>query len=58
VLAGMWGYIVTGIGIVLRHGTNFDSPFGAVTDIILFPLILLFAIYMASVVWQKREWFR
>jgi hypothetical protein len=49
--------MIAGIGIILRYGINFDSPFGAITDIILFPLILLFAIYMAAVVWQKREWF-
>jgi hypothetical protein len=59
VLSGMWGYgVIAGIGFVLRHGISFDSPFGAITDVILFPLILLFSIYMATVVWQKREWFR
>jgi len=44
----MWGYgVIAGIGVVLKHGTNFDSPFGAITDAILFPLILRFAISMA-----------
>ena len=59
VLAGMWGYgVIAGIGVVLRHGINFPSPFGAITDSILFPLILLFSIYMAVVIWRQRVWFR
>jgi hypothetical protein len=59
VLAGMWSYgVIAGIGLVLRHGINFTSPFGAMTDAILFPLILLFSICMAAVIWRRREWFR
>lgn len=59
VLAGMWGYgVIGGIGVVLQHSLNFTSPFGALTDAILFPLILVFSIYMAVVMWRQREWFR
>jgi hypothetical protein len=59
VLAGMWSYgVIGGIGVVLQHGLNFTSPFGAITDAILFPLILVFSIYMAVVIWRQRSWFR
>jgi hypothetical protein len=59
VLAGMWGYgVIGGIGLVLKQSLNFTSPFGALTDAILFPLILVFSIYMAVVMWRQREWFR
>jgi hypothetical protein len=58
VLAGMWAYgVISGIGVVFQHGLNFTSPFGAFTDAILFPLILLFSIYMAVTVWRQRECF-
>jgi len=59
VLAGMWGYgVVGGIGLVLKQSLDFTSPFGALTDAILFPLILIFSIYMAVTMWRQREWFR
>jgi hypothetical protein len=58
VLAGMWSYgVIAGIGVVLQHGLDFASPLGAMVDAILFPLILVFSIYMAVVVWQERESF-
>jgi len=58
VLSGMWVYgVIGGIALVLQHGLSFESPFGAVTDAILFPLILLFAIWMAVVVWKNRDQF-
>ena len=58
-LAGMWAYgVIGGIGLVLQHGLDFTSPFGAITDTILFPLILMFSITMAVVIWRQREWFR
>ena len=59
VLAGMWGYgVIGGIGLVLKQSLDFTSPFGALTDAILFPLILIFSIYMAVTMWRQREWFR
>ncbi len=59
VLAGMWGYgVIGGIALVLQHGLDFTSPFGAFTDAVLFPLILVFAIYMAVIIWRQRELFR
>jgi hypothetical protein len=58
VLAGMWAYgVIGGIALVLRHGLAFDSPFGARVDALLFPLILLFAVYLAVLVWRQRTWF-
>ena len=59
VLAGMWCYgVIGGIGLVIQNGLDFTSPFGAITDAILFPLILLFSIYMAVFIWRKRELFQ
>lgn len=56
--AGMWAYgVLGGIQLVLEHGLDFTSPFGALTDAVLFPLILIFAIYMAFVIWRNREKF-
>jgi hypothetical protein len=47
----MWGYgVIGGIGLVLQHGLDFTSPLGALTDAVLFPLILVFSIYLALVV--------
>jgi hypothetical protein len=58
-LAGMWGYgVIGGIVLVLQHGLDFTSPFGALTDASLFPLILAFSIYMAIIVWRQRRWFQ
>ena len=58
VLAGMWSYgVIAGIGVVFQNGLNFTSPFGAITDTVLFPLILVFSIYMAVTVWRQRERF-
>jgi hypothetical protein len=58
VLAGMWAYgVIGGIALVINHGLNFDSPFGAITDALLFPLILLFNIFMAITIWTQREYF-
>ncbi len=57
--AGMWGYgLLGGINLVLEHGLDFSSPFGALTDAVLFRLILAFAVYMAVVVWRSRELFQ
>lgn len=59
VLAGMWGYgVILGVGVILQHGLNSTSPFGASADAILFPLIVASLINMAVVVWRQREWFR
>jgi hypothetical protein len=56
VLAGMWSYgVIAGIAVVLQHGLDFSSPFGAITDAVLFPLVLVFALYMAVYVWRHRE---
>ena len=56
--AGMWFYgVLGGIQLVLEKGLDFSSPFGAFTDAVLFPLILVFAVYMAVVLWRKRELF-
>jgi hypothetical protein len=47
----LWDYgVIGGIGLVLQHGLDFMSPFGAITDAVLFPLILAFSVYMAVVV--------
>jgi hypothetical protein len=55
VLSGMWAYgVIAGIGVVLRRGLDFSSPFGAQTDAVLFPLILLFSIYSAVAIWRHR----
>ena len=58
VLAGMWSYgIIGGIVLALQHGLDFSSPFGAITDAILFPLVLVFALYMAQYLWRNRALF-
>ncbi len=58
VLAGMLAYsVIGGITIVFKHGLNFDSPFGAITDALLFPLILLFSIFMIVTIWRQKEYF-
>lgn len=57
-LAGLWGYgVISGIQLVLENGLDFTSPFGALTDAILFPLILIFSVYMAMTVWRNRSVF-
>ena len=54
--AGMWAYgVLGGINLVLEKGLDFSSPFGAAADAILFPLILVFAVYLAIVVWRNRD---
>jgi hypothetical protein len=50
--------VIGGIGLVLQHGLDFSSPFGAISDAVLFPLILVFSVYMAVTVWHQRAWFR
>lgn len=56
--AGMWAYgALAGINMVIQNGLGFSSPFSAITDAILFPLILIFAIYLAAVVWKNRVYF-
>ena len=58
VLAGMWSYAVLGgINLIIDKGLNFASPFGAITDAILFPLILLFSLYFAYKIWTNRNLF-
>jgi hypothetical protein len=58
-LAGMWAYgVLGGIQLVLENGLDFGSPFGAIIDAVLFPLILVFAVYMAVTVWRGREAFQ
>jgi hypothetical protein len=59
ILSGMWAYgVIGGIALVMKHGLSFDSPFGSITDAIMFPLILLFAIWMAVTIWSNREQFK
>ena len=56
--AGMWAYgVLGGITLVLEKGLDFSSPFGAITDAVLFPLILVFAVFLVVVVWRNREFF-
>ncbi len=58
VLSGMWAYgVIGGIQLVLENGLDFKSPFGALTDALLFPLILIFSIYLATLIWRERELF-
>lgn len=58
VLSGMWCYgVIGGINLVLEKGIDFSSPFGALTDTMLFPLVLAFALYMATYIWRHRELF-
>jgi hypothetical protein len=59
VLCGMWAYgVIGGIALVIQHGLSFDSPFASFTDALMFPLILLFAIWVAVTIWSNREEFR
>lgn len=58
VLAGMWSHgVIAGIAMVLQHDLDFSSPFGAITDAMLFPLVLAFAVTMAVHLWHKRALF-
>ena len=58
VLCGMWAYgVIAGIALVLKQGLSFDSPFGAATDALLFPLVLLFALWVAATTWMNRAQF-
>ncbi len=58
VLAGLWSYgVISGIQLVLEKGLDFSSPFGAFTDAVLFPIILVFSIYMAIYFWRNRSLF-
>jgi hypothetical protein len=57
--AGMWAYgVLGGINLVLEKGLDFSSPFGAITDAVLFPLILVFSVFFALIVWRNRTAFR
>ena len=57
--AGMWAYgVLGGISLVLEKSLDFSSPFGALTDTVLFPLILVFAVFLAVIVWRNREVFQ
>jgi hypothetical protein len=57
-LAGLWAYgVIAGIQLVMENGLDFTSPFGALTDAILFPLILAFSIYMTIYLWRNRRVF-
>lgn len=59
VLAGMWAYgVIGGIQLVFDHGLDFTSPFGALADALLFPLVLIFAVYMATYLWRHRTLFQ
>jgi len=57
-LSGMWAYgVIGGIALVFQQGLAFDSPFGSITDALMFPLILLYALWMATTVWKNRQEF-
>ena len=59
VLCGMWAYgVIGGIALVIQHGLSFDSPFGALTDALMFPLILLFSAWIAGTIWSNRDQFK
>ena len=59
VLAGMWAYrVIGGIQLVFDHGLDFTSPFGALTDALLFPLVPIFASYMATYLLRHRGLFQ
>jgi hypothetical protein len=54
----MWVYAALGgVNLVLDHGLDFTSPFGALTDAVLFPLIFVFAVSLAFLAWRHRAAF-
>jgi hypothetical protein len=56
--SGMWSYgVLGGISLVLENGLDFSSPFGAITDAVIFPLVLIFSVYLSFVVWRNQEFF-
>ncbi len=58
VLAGMWIYgVVGGIQLVVVEGLSFSSPMGALTDAIMFMLVLAFSIYVIVYLWRKQDLF-
>ena len=57
-LAGLWIYgVVGGLQMVATEGLDFQSPIGALTDALLFVLVLGFSIYLTIFLWKRREQF-
>ena len=55
ILCGLWVYgVVAGINMVIENGLDFKSPVGALTDAILFVVVLLFSIFMAIFLWRRH----
>lgn len=56
VLAGMWIYGVSGgINLVLMEGLEFKSPIGAMSDAIIFVIVLVFALFLVFYLWRNRR---
>ena len=54
ILCGLWIYgVVGGINLVIEKGLDFKSPVGALTDAILFVVVLIFSIFMAIFLWRR-----
>jgi hypothetical protein len=49
--------VIGGINRVLENGLDFTSLFGAVTDAVIFPLVLIFALYTAVMIWNNWDLF-
>jgi len=58
VLGGMWIYGVTGgINLVLVEGLAFKSPIGALSDAVIFVIVLIFAVFLTAYLWKNRRLF-
>jgi len=58
VLGGMWIYGVSGgLNLVLVEGLSFKSPIGAVSDAVIFVVVLIFSMGLISYLWKNRRLF-
>ena len=54
ILCGLWiNGVVAGINLVIENGLDFKSPVGALTDAILFVIVLIFSVFMAVFLWRR-----
>lgn len=57
-VAGMWVYAgVSGIGLVATKGLEFSSPIGAMSDLVVFILLLFFCCFLIGYLWRREDLF-
>jgi len=54
ILCGLWIYgVVGGINLVIENGLDFESPVGALTDTIIFVVVLICSVFIAIFLWRR-----